>query len=257
MSIGKHRMPRSKPSNGRSRGRGRSAAVAAASVIGASAGLFLTASPASAATISDVSIAQAAQNAGLPSCRGIPLSTWVAVALAESGGNTTARATVGEDSRGLWQINMRAHSSWVGSRNLYDPNTNAWAAKRVCDMQGIRAWSAYNNGMHTRYLARGAAAAAAVGTGTTTTVSTAPSTSGGTSASTSTSSGGGYMRLGVPGVRWDVALVQQKLQTLGYPITVDGRFGPQTNHVLIDFQKKNCLVPDGVVGPATHAKLFG
>lgn len=256
MSIGKHRMPKSKPSSTRSRGRGRSAAVAAASVISASAGLFFTASPASAATISDVSIAQAAKNAGLPSCRGIGLSTWVAVALAESGGNTTAHATVGEDSRGLWQINMRAHSSWVGSRNLYDPNVNAWAAKRVCDTQGIRAWSAYTNGMHTKYLSRGAAAAAAVGSGSTTTVSTAPRATGGSSTSPWTG-GGGYMRLGVTGVRWDVALVQQKLQTLGYPITVDGRFGPQTNHVLIDFQKKNCLVPDGVVGPATHAKLFG
>ncbi|MCK9900588.1 peptidoglycan-binding protein [Parafrankia colletiae] len=256
MSIGKHRMPRSKPSNGRSRGRGRSAAVAAASVIGASAGLFLTASPASAATISDVSIAQAAQNAGLSSCRGIPLSTWVAVALAESGGNTTAHATVGEDSRGLWQINLRAHSSWVGSRNLYDPNVNAWAAKRVCDMQGIRAWSAYNNGWHNRFLSRGAAAAAAVGSGRTTTVSTTSSATGGSSTSPWTG-GGGYMRLGVTGVRWDVALVQQKLQALGYPITIDGRFGPQTNHMVIDFQTKNGLVADGIIGPATHAKLFG
>lgn len=253
MSNGKHRMP-SKP---RSRNRGRSAAVAAASVIGTSAGLFLTAAPASAATISDTTIAQAAKNAGLPSCRGISLSTWVAVALAESGGNTTARATVGEDSRGLWQINMRAHSSWVGSRNLYDPATNAWAAKRVCDSQGIRAWSAYTNGMHTKYLARGAAAAAAVGGGGGGVAHVAHVAQTASAPTTGTVTSSGPMRLGAPGVRWDVALVQQKLRDLGYPIVVDGRFGPQTNHMVIDFQTKKGLVADGVVGPNTHRALFG
>ncbi|WP_242424658.1 peptidoglycan-binding protein, partial [Frankia sp. EI5c] len=186
------------------------------------------------------------------------LSTWVAVALAESGGNTTAHATVGEDSRGLWQINMRAHGSWVGSRNLYDPNVNAWAAKRVCDSQGIRAWSAYTNGMHVKYLARGAAAAAAVGSGRTTLVATTGSSaSASAKATTTTSTSSGYMRLGVGGVRWDVALVQQKLRDLGYPIVVDGKFGPQTNHMVIDFQKKHGLVADGVVGPRTHKALFG
>ncbi|CUU58008.1 Transglycosylase SLT domain-containing protein [Parafrankia irregularis] len=247
MSTGKHR----KSPSVRRRGRGRSAAVAAASVIGASAGLFLTASPASAAVISDTSIAQAAKNAGLNSCRGIPLSTWVAVALAESGGNTTAHATVGEDSRGLWQINMRAHASWVGNRDLYDPNVNAWAARQVCQSQGITAWSAYTNGMHTKYLARGAAAAAAVGNSVSTTVSTAPS------ASANRAVDSGYMRLGVSGPRWDVSLVQDQLRKLGYPIVVDGYFGPQTNHMVIDFQKKHGLVPDGVIGPLTHKALFG
>jgi hypothetical protein len=32
-----------------------------------------------------------------------------AIALAESGGNSRAHNPVGEDSRGLWQINARAH----------------------------------------------------------------------------------------------------------------------------------------------------
>ncbi|TCJ33870.1 peptidoglycan-binding protein [Parafrankia sp. BMG5.11] len=255
MSHGKHRRSSRPNTSGRGPGRGRAAVVTAASVIGASAGLMFTAGPASAATASDVTIAQAAQNAGLPSCRGIPLSTWVAVALAESGGNTTAHATVGEDSRGLWQINMRAHSSWVGSRNLYDPNVNAWAARQVCASQGIGAWSAYKNGMHVKYLARGAAAAAAVGSGTgARTISAVTPAAPAATAPAPASSG--YMRLGVEGVRWDVALVQKRLAAIGYPITIDGRFGPQTNHMVVDFQKKNGLVPDGVVGPLTHDRLF-
>lgn len=158
MSKGKHRKRST---------RHRGAVIAAAGVIGAGASMLATASPASAATatgtgtVSDVTIASAAANAGLAGCRGVPLSTWVAVALGESGGNTFAHATVGEDSRGLWQINMRAHAGWAGSRNLYDPATNAWAAKQVCDSQGVMAWSAYTYGRYSRFLGRGQAAAAA------------------------------------------------------------------------------------------------
>ena len=51
--------------------------------------------------------------------------TMTAIALAESGGDTNAHATHGEDSRGLWQINVQAHGDWVGNRNLYDPLENA------------------------------------------------------------------------------------------------------------------------------------
>lgn len=247
MSKGKHR----KPSSTRTRG----AVIAAVGVIGASAGMMATASPASAATISDVTIAQAAANAGLPSCRGVSLGTWVAVALAESGGNTAAHATRGEDSRGLWQINMRAHASWVGNRNLYDPAVNAWAAKKVCDGQGIGAWSAYTTGMYHRFVSRGAAAAAAVGSGAryTTVAYTAPASA---ATATSANSGGVYPSLAIGlGVRSDVRAIQQKLADLGYPIQVDGQFGYQTNHMVKDFQLKHGLVPDGIVGPLTKAKL--
>lgn len=53
------------------------------------------------------------------------------VALLESGGRPNARAlTSREDSRGLWQINVRAHPEWA-SRDLFDPATNAQAAVRI------------------------------------------------------------------------------------------------------------------------------
>jgi hypothetical protein len=93
--------------------------------------------------ISAVEIARHAQAAGF---RGADLQTSVAVALAESGGNTDAHAvTSREDSRGLWQINVRAHSEFA-SANLYDPATNARAARAVLRKQGWRAWSAFTNG---------------------------------------------------------------------------------------------------------------
>src|SRR5947209_19326611 len=36
-------------------------------------------------------------------------ATMTAIAMAESGGDSRSHATVGEDSRGLWQINAQAH----------------------------------------------------------------------------------------------------------------------------------------------------
>src|SRR2546423_15718341 len=51
-----------------------------------------------------------------------------AIALAESGGDSRSHATVGEDSRGLWQINAQAHPDLAGRFDLYDPAQNARAA---------------------------------------------------------------------------------------------------------------------------------
>lgn len=56
-------------------------------------------------------------------------ATWTAIALAESGGRPDAHNPRGEDSRGLWQINVAAHGSRFG--DLYDPLTNARAAFEV------------------------------------------------------------------------------------------------------------------------------
>ncbi|MBL7501290.1 transglycosylase [Frankia sp. CNm7] len=134
--------------------RRRVAAIATAGALATTGGL-MAASPASAATVSDRTIANAAKNAGLSGCRGVSTATWVAIALAESNGNTHARATGIEDSRGLWQVNLWAHGDWVGKRNLYDISTNAWAAKKVCQMQGPKAWSTYTNGAYKKFLSRG------------------------------------------------------------------------------------------------------
>ena len=55
-------------------------------------------------------------------------TTWTAIALAESGGETGARNPSGEDSRGLWQINVDPHVRTNKWGNLYDPLVNARAA---------------------------------------------------------------------------------------------------------------------------------
>jgi len=54
----------------------------------------------------------------------------------------------------------------------------------------------------------------------------------------------------------NVKLVQSLLARIGYnPGAIDGIFGPQTRAAVIQFQRDNGLVPDGIVGPATW-RLF-
>lgn len=54
----------------------------------------------------------------------------------------------------------------------------------------------------------------------------------------------------------DVKLLQKQLVKLGYKIIIDGIFGVQTKQAIIDFQKKNKLIADGVVGKQTWEKLW-
>ncbi|TDQ00747.1 NlpC/P60 family protein [Labedaea rhizosphaerae] len=95
-------------------------------------------------------------------------ATMTAVALAESGGNGGARNPRGEDSRGLWQINVRSHPD-LAKYDLYDPVQNAKAAYQVS--QGgadVSPWTTTHGGVSARYLryrSDAEAAAAAYGDG--------------------------------------------------------------------------------------------
>jgi N-acetyl-anhydromuramyl-L-alanine amidase AmpD len=55
----------------------------------------------------------------------------------------------------------------------------------------------------------------------------------------------------------DVRRLQEILRMQAYAnnITVDGIFGQRTEQAVIQYQKKNGLVPDGIVGPKTWAAL--
>jgi murein L,D-transpeptidase YcbB/YkuD len=54
----------------------------------------------------------------------------------------------------------------------------------------------------------------------------------------------------------DVKALQTYLNTAGFNCgIVDGKFGPKTKAGVILFQKANGLVPDGIVGPLTMAKM--
>ncbi len=80
-------------------------------------------------------------------------ATMTAIALAESGGNSKAHNPRGEDSRGLWQINGRAHPSFLGKYNLYDPLDNARAAFEVSRKGAdISPWTVTHGGLSSRYV---------------------------------------------------------------------------------------------------------
>ena len=52
-----------------------------------------------------------------------------------------------------------------------------------------------------------------------------------------------------------VLALQEKLVNLGYPLKTDGDFGNATYNAVVDFQKKNQLGVDGVVGNDTIRKI--
>lgn len=86
-----------------------------------------------------------------------------AIAMAESGGKSSAHnpdRSTGDNSYGLWQINMiddlgverRRDLGLKSNEDLFDPKINARAAKYIRDRQGLSAWSVYKNGLHKPYL---------------------------------------------------------------------------------------------------------
>ena len=80
-------------------------------------------------------------------------ATMTAISLAESGGNSKAHNPRGEDSRGLWQINGRAHPSFLTKYNLFDPQDNAKAAFEVSRKgSDISPWTVTHGGNGARYL---------------------------------------------------------------------------------------------------------
>jgi cell wall-associated NlpC family hydrolase len=93
-------------------------------------------------------------------------TTMTAIALAESGGESGAHNSRGEDSRGLWQINAAAHPK-LARRDLYDPLENAKAAFRVSgEGRDVSPWTTTHGGSDARYTAyRSEAQAAARASG--------------------------------------------------------------------------------------------
>ena len=80
-----------------------------------------------------------------------------AVGMQESRGKSTAMRSDTE-VYGLWQIRWPVHASNLrkigitSPQQLYDPLTNAKAAKMIYDSQGITAWSGFTDGNYKQFL---------------------------------------------------------------------------------------------------------
>jgi len=59
-----------------------------------------------------------------------------------------------------------------------------------------------------------------------------------------------------PHLRDEVRQLQHQLRRWGYNIPTDGQFGPRTDNIVRDFQRKRGLGVDGVVGPGTWDALL-
>jgi N-acetyl-anhydromuramyl-L-alanine amidase AmpD len=60
---------------------------------------------------------------------------------------------------------------------------------------------------------------------------------------------------GAPDVH-TISDLQQALKMLGYRITVDGNYGPETRQVVTSFQMHAGILADGIAGSQTLAKLL-
>lgn len=109
--------------------------------------------------LSPAQIAEYAHEAGF---RGQDLTVAVAVAMAESGGDTKAHNAVPpDDSYGLWQVNMigslgparRDEFHLDSNRELFDPEENAKAAWAISGHgDSFRPWTTYTSGAYKKYL---------------------------------------------------------------------------------------------------------
>ncbi|MFI6029932.1 transglycosylase SLT domain-containing protein [Amycolatopsis magusensis] len=112
--------------------------------------------------MSKLSAEQIARHAREAGFSGDGLTTAVAVALAESGGDPRAHnSTPPDNSYGLWQINMlgamgperRRQFGLDSNAELFDPEVNARAANKISgDGRSFTPWSTYTNGAYKKYL---------------------------------------------------------------------------------------------------------
>ena len=66
---------------------------------------------------------------------------------------------------------------------------------------------------------------------------------------------GELLRRGAEGEK--VTRIQDMLKADGFDLAVDGKFGPETQETIREFQRRNNLKVDGVVGPETQRALNG
>jgi hypothetical protein len=106
------------------------------------------------AILTDDQIAQVAVDNGFPTTDKNNLAVCVAIAKAESSGQTDAtnNNSNGTSDKGLWQIND-VHNDKLAGQDRFDQNVNAKLMLMISNNgTNWQPWSTYNNGAYQRYL---------------------------------------------------------------------------------------------------------
>jgi hypothetical protein len=153
--------------------------------------------------MANLSASQIAGYASQAGFRGNALTIAVAVALAESGGNTQAINQSDKTDYGLWQINIAAHPQYSPQRLLSDPLYNAQAAYQISSSgSNWNPWTTFTNGAYKNFL----------------------------NVASSVGGSGGTPNPPVPVGRWQPAYLQQMVQWIANPgIKMYGRWNAPAN----------------------------
>jgi hypothetical protein len=181
-------------------------------------------------------------------------TTWDGLRQCESGGNYSTNT--GNGYYGAYQFSPTTWRGlgYSGMPHTAPPAVQDEAAIRLAQRSGFGQWPVCGRGMGSDQLAPGSSASGA-----------------GIQASRSAERASLVARpvSGVPNLNRtytaamanrasdDVRAWQQKMNSLGYPITVDGRYGPQSASAARALQAARGLAVDGVLGPRTWAATFG
>jgi hypothetical protein len=215
-------------------------------------------------------------------------TTWEGLRQCESGGDYTTNS--GNGYYGAYQFSLGTWQSlgYPGLPSDASPSTQDEAALKLADRSGFGQWPVCGRGMGADQLAAGASSSGAGASGTGTTgpdaASATPSDAG--SSGTGAAHAHAYGRNGaawqgwqgwhtvsvdspsasgdatpfttdlVDQVRPDVWSWQNQMNNLGYPIQVDGQYGPESAGAASHLQASKGLPVDGICGPRTWVATF-